>query len=124
MKIIDLIAKKLNLRAKQVENTVQLLTTGATIPFVSRYRKEATGGLNEVQVSQVKEEHARLEELVHRRDYILQTIEEQGKLTDDLRLRIADCWDATVLETSTCPLSPSARLAPKWLVSVAWSRSP
>lgn len=109
MKIIDLIAKKLNLRAKQVENTVQLLTTGATIPFVSRYRKEATGGLNEVQVSQVKEEHARLEELVHRRDYILQTIEEQGKLTDDLRLRIADCWDATVLEDLYLPFKPKRK---------------
>lgn len=109
MKIIDLIAKKLNLRAKQVENTVQLLTTGATIPFVSRYRKEATGGLNEVQVSQVKEEHARLEELVHRRDYILQTIEEQGKLTDDLRLRIADCWDATVLEDFYLPFKPKRK---------------
>ena len=85
MKIAEIIAKQLGLREKQVEATINLLTSGATIPFISRYRKEATGGLNEVQVAQVKEQNDKLEELVHRRDYIITTIEEQGKLTDELK---------------------------------------
>ena len=84
MTLTEIIAKQLGLREKQVESTINLLAQGATIPFISRYRKEATGGLNEVQVAQVKEQNDKLTELIHRRDYILQTIEEQGKLTDDL----------------------------------------
>lgn len=109
MTITELIAKKLNLRPKQVENTVQLLSQGATIPFISRYRKEATGGLNEVQVAQVKEENEKFEELQHRREYILQTIEEQGKLTDELRLRIEGCWDAVLLEDLYLPFKPKRK---------------
>ena len=95
MTLTEIIAKQLGLREKQVESTINLLAQGATIPFISRYRKEATGGLNEVQVAQVKEQNDKLTELIHRRDYILQTIEEQGKLTDDLKKRISECWDAT-----------------------------
>ena len=106
MKIAEIIAKQLGLREKQVEATINLLTSGATIPFISRYRKEATGGLNEVQVAQVKEQNDKLEELVHRRDYIITTIEEQGKLTDELKKRIETCC--------TCPSSPNARLVPRW----------
>ena len=98
MTIAEIIAKALGLRLKQVANTIELLQTGATIPFISRYRKEATGGLNEVQVTEVKEQNDKLEELVHRREYVLKTIEEQGKLTDELRNRIEQCWDATQLE--------------------------
>lgn len=109
MTISEIIAKQLNLREKQVANTIKLLSTGATIPFISRYRKEATGGLNEVQVAQVKEHNDKLEELVHRREYILQTIEEQGKLTDDLKRRISDCWDATQLEDLYLPFKPKRR---------------
>lgn len=91
MTLTEIIAKQLGLREKQVESTINLLAQGATIPFISRYRKEATGGLNEVQVAQVKEQNDKLTELIHRRDYILQTIEEQGKLTDDLKKRISEC---------------------------------
>lgn len=109
MTITDIIAKRLNLREKQVSNTINLLTAGATIPFVSRYRKEATGGLNEVQVAQVKELHTQLEELVHRRNYILLTIEEQGKLTENLRKRIGECWDATLLEDLYLPYKPKRK---------------
>uniref|UniRef100_UPI003FEFC29A Tex-like N-terminal domain-containing protein n=1 Tax=Alloprevotella sp. TaxID=1872471 RepID=UPI003FEFC29A len=87
MTLTEIIAKQLGLREKQVESTINLLAQGATIPFISRYRKEATGGLNEVQVAQVKEQNDKLTELIHRRDYILQTIEEPGKLTDELKNR-------------------------------------
>ena len=90
MTLTEIIAKQLGLREKQVESTINLLAQGATIPFISRYRKEATGGLNEVQVAQVKEQNDKLTELIHRRDYIVQTIEEQGKLTDDLKKRISE----------------------------------
>ena len=107
--IISLIAKSLNLRERQVENTVNLLNDGATIPFVSRYRKEATGGLNEVAIAQIAEQNEKLHELVHRKEYILQTIEEQGKLTDELRKRIEDCWNATVLEDIYLPFKPKRK---------------
>ncbi len=109
MTIAEIIAKQLSLRTRQVESTINLLTAGATIPFISRYRKEATGGLNEVQVAQIKEQNDRLEELVHRREYILQTIEEQGKLTDPLRQRISECWDATQLEDLYLPFKPKRK---------------
>ena len=109
MTLSEIIARQLNLREKQVAGTIQLLESGATIPFISRYRKEATGGLNEVEVAQVKTAYDRLQELVHRRDYILQTIEEQGKLTDDLRRRIETCWDATLLEDLYLPFKPKRK---------------
>lgn len=109
MKIAEIIAKQLGLREKQVEATINLLTSGATIPFISRYRKEATSGLNEVQVAQVKEQNDKLEELVHRRDYIITTIEEQGKLTDELKKRIETCWDATLLEDMYLPFKPKRK---------------
>lgn len=109
MNIIDIISKRLGLRNKQVENTINLLAAGATIPFISRYRKEATGGLNEVQVAQIKEQNEKLEELTHRKDYILQTIEEQGKLTDELKVRITECWDETLLEDIYLPYKPKRK---------------
>lgn len=109
MNITQIIAKQLGLREKQVESTINLLSSGATIAFISRYRKEATGGLNEVQVAQVKEQNDKLNELVHRRDYIIETIEEQGKLTDELRKRISDCWDATLLEDLYLPFKPKRK---------------
>lgn len=109
MTITDIIARQLNLRPQQVESTINLLEAGATIPFISRYRKEATGGLNEVQVAQIQEQSEKLNELVHRREYILATIEEQGRLTDELRQRIADCWDATVLEDIYLPYKPKRK---------------
>lgn len=102
----QIIARTLGLRERQVENTVHLLDDGATIPFVSRYRKEATGGLDEVQITAVKEHYDRLCELRHRKEYVLQTIEEQGKLTEELRERIAACWDAAVIEDIYLPYKP------------------
>lgn len=107
--ISHLIAQTLGLREQQVSNTVRLLEDGATVPFVSRYRKEATGGMDEVQVASVKEQHAKLCEVARRRDYILQSIEEQGKLTDELRMRIENCWDATLLEDLYLPFKPKRK---------------
>lgn len=107
--ITSLIAERLGLSEKQVAATVNLLSAGATIPFISRYRKEATGGLNEVQVAQIQQAHERLDELSRRRDYILQTIEGQGKLTDELRQRIETCWDATQLEDLYLPYKPKRK---------------
>lgn len=109
MSFYHLIAKTLGLREKQVESTIQLLEGGATIPFVSRYRKEATGNLNEVQVAQVKEQNDKFTELVHRREYILATIEEQGRLTDELSARIEACWELTVLEDLYLPYKPKRK---------------
>lgn len=106
MELSQIIARTLGLREQQVANTIRLLDEGATIPFVSRYRKEATGGMDEVQVAAVKEQNDRLRELRHRKEYVLQTIEEQGKLTDELRERIAGCWDATVIEDIYLPYKP------------------
>ena len=104
-----LIARSLGLREQQVANTVKLLEGGATIPFISRYRKEATGGMDEVQVAQVKEQNEKLHELVHRREFILQSIEEQGKLTEELRKRISGCWEVTVLEDIYLPYKPKRK---------------
>ena len=109
MTITAYIAQQLQLREKQVAATVQLLEAGATVPFISRYRKEATSGLNEVEVAQVKRLHEQALEIAHRRDYILQTIEQQGKLTEALRARIADCWDATLLEDLYLPFKPKRK---------------
>ena len=104
-----LIAKTLGLRQQQVANTIKLLEGGATIPFVSRYRKEATGGMDEVQVATVKEQNDKLHEIAHRREFILQSIGEQGKLTPELEKRIAGCWDATLLEDIYLPFKPKRR---------------
>ena len=109
MMITQLIAQRLHLRQQQVENTVQLLEGGATIPFISRYRKEATGGMDEVQVAAVKDEHERLLEVQHRREFITNAITEQGKMTPELQARLADCWDATVLEDIYLPFKPKRK---------------
>lgn len=109
MTINEIIARRLNLRIQQIENTVNLLQAGATIPFISRYRKEATGGLNEVQVAQVQNENEKLKDLAHRREYILQTIDEQGKLTNELKSRIEDCWDSALLEDIYLPYKPKRK---------------
>lgn len=97
---------------------------GATIPFISRYRKEATGGLDEVQIAAIDTAHKKLVELEKRKETILATIEEQGKLSDELRARIARCMDATELEDIYCPISPSAAPVPRWHAPKAWSRWP
>ena len=110
MKIFNkMIASALNIAERQVENTLSLLNGGATIPFISRYRKEATGGLDEVQIGEIKERSDKLCEIAKRKETILKTIEEQGKLTADLKKRIDACWDATELEDIYLPYKPKRK---------------
>lgn len=103
MVYINLIADRLSIAFKKVKNTVDLLQEGATIPFISRYRKEVTGSLDEVQIGEIQSELKKLTELDKRRATILKSIEEQGKLSDELQKRIENCWDATVLEDIYLP---------------------
>ena len=105
----NMIASALNITEQQVSNTLSLLNGGATIPFISRYRKEATGGLNEVQIGEIKERYDKLTEIAKRKETILKTIEEQGKLTADLKKRIESCWDATELEDIYLPYKPKRK---------------
>ena len=100
---IDHISKSLQLQAFQVENTIQLLGEGATLPFIARYRKEMTGSLDEVQIAKVKEELSRLQELDKRRESILEAIDKQEKLTDELRARIEACTELNQLEDLYLP---------------------
>ncbi len=109
MRYEPLIARATGIAERQVAATVRLLAEGATIPFIARYRKEATGSLDEVQIHDIQKELKRLEELDKRRETILKTIEEQGKLTDELRARIEACWDATELEDIYLPYKPRRR---------------
>lgn len=104
-----MISTALQISEKQVANTLNLLLDGATIPFISRYRKEATGGLDEVQIEQIKQMHEHLAETGKRKETILATIEEQGKLTDELRHRIEQSWDATELEDIYLPYKPKRK---------------
>ena len=104
-----MIASALNIAERQVENTLSLLNGGATIPFISRYRKEATGGLDEVQIGEIKERYDKLSEIAKRKETILKTIEEQGKFTADLKKRIDACWDATELEDIYLPYKPKRK---------------
>ncbi len=104
--LIQRIADQLQLPFLQVQNTIGLLDEGATVPFISRYRKEMTGSLDEVQIGDIKDEKARLEELVKRKETILKTIEEQDLLTSELKTRIDQCFDATELEDIYLPYKP------------------
>ena len=94
---------------KQISSTLHLLGEGATIPFISRYRKEATGGLNEVQIEQIKEQHDKLCDIAKRKETILGTITEQGKLTAELEKRINDTWNPTELEDIYLPYKPKRK---------------
>ncbi len=87
-KNVDLVARKLGLNEWQVENTIRLMDGGATIPFISRYRKEMTGSLDEVQLMNIKEEYDRLKELDARREAVIRSIEEQDKMTPGLLEKI------------------------------------
>ena len=107
--IEQIISRRLQIPLHQVQGTVRLLREGATIPFISRYRKEATGSLDEVQVASVKEWLDRLTELETRKQTVLTTIEGQGRLTPELRRRIAECWDAVELEDIYLPYKPKRR---------------
>ena len=104
-----LIAKALNLGVEAVGNTLSLLEEGCTIPFISRYRKERTGALDEVQIAAIADENERLKEIAKRKETVIKTITELGKMTPELEKRIADCWDATELEDIYLPFKPRRR---------------
>lgn len=103
------IAQVLGLPEKGVDNTLALLEDGCTIPFISRYRKERTGGLDEVQITRIADMNDKLKELVKRKETIVKTITEQEKMTAELQKRIDDCWDATELEDIYLPFRPKRR---------------
>lgn len=105
----NLIASALRLPLNKVENTLNLLQEGATIPFIARYRKEATGSLDEVEIADIQKEFKRLEELDKRRESILKSIEEQGKLTDALRQQIESAATMTELEDLYLPYKPKRK---------------
>lgn len=104
-----MIAKALNVAERQVDNTLSLLDEGATVPFISRYRKEVTGGLDEVQITEIKERSEKLRELAKRKETIVGTIEEQGAMTPELKERIDRTWDATELEDIYLPYKPKRK---------------
>ena len=104
-----MIAAALKLPEHRVNNTLKLLLGGATIPFISRYRKEATGGLDEVQIGEIQTCYDKFSEIAKRKETVIGTIEEQGKLTDELRSRIAGCWNATELEDIYLPYKPKRK---------------
>ena len=108
-KYIKLIAEKLGIREIQVKNTAFLFSQGATVPFISRYRKEQTGTLNEVQVSLIKDELKKYEELDKRKASILESIESQGKLTDELKAKIDEVLTMTELEDIYLPYRPKKK---------------
>jgi len=108
-KHIEFVAKKLGLHEWQVENTIRLLDDGATIPFISRYRKEMTGSLDEVKLMHIKDEYERLKELEKRRESIIKSIEEQGKMTPELREKIDAALTMAELEDIYLPYRPKRR---------------
>ena len=106
MEYFGLISTKNGVSAKQVAAVVALLNENATIPFIARYRKEKTGSLDEVQIAAIADDYHRFLEIEDRKATILKTIEEQGKLTSELRSRIERTWDATELEDIYLPYKP------------------
>jgi uncharacterized protein len=106
---IEFVAKKLGLHEWQVENTIRLLDDGATIPFISRYRKEMTGSLDEVKLMYIKDEYVRLKELDKRRESIIKSIEEQEKMTPDLRKKVEAALTMAELEDIYLPYRPKRR---------------
>lgn len=106
---ISLVANWLQLNEKNVHHTMQLIDEGSTIPFISRYRKEMTGGLDEVQIAAIHEQYEKLKEISKRKETILNTIDEQGKLTPELKKRIDSCWNLTELEDIYLPYKPKRR---------------
>lgn len=110
---MNLFAKRisdlLNINIKYVDNTLELLDSGCTIPFISRYRKERTGGLDEVQITQICELNERMKETAKRKETIIKTISELGKLTPELEKRINECWEPEVLEDIYMPYKPKRR---------------
>lgn len=108
-KITKKIAEELQLPLRSVENTLSLLDEGCTIPFIARYRKERTGTLDEVQIAAISDLNEKLTELEKRKETIIKTISEQGKLTPELEKRIAECEDTETLEDIYLPYKPKRR---------------
>ncbi|MBR7134845.1 MAG: RNA-binding transcriptional accessory protein, partial [Bacteroidaceae bacterium] len=107
--LVDIISKELGFARERVRNVVDLLEGGATVPFIARYRKEATGSMDEVAIGNVKELHEKLKQIVQRKATIVATIEEQGRLTEELKRRIDACFDAVELEDIYLPYKPKRR---------------
>lgn len=107
--LIPLISKSLNLAEKQIANTLALFADGATIPFIARYRQERTGGLDEVEIANIQKENTRLIEIEKRREFILESISEQGVLTDELKTKITQTWSLTELEDLYLPFKPKRK---------------
>src|ERR1700743_473271 len=106
---IQKIAEKLSFSVKQINNIYDLQADGATIPFMARYRKEVTGNMDEVQIGDVVEEIKYFTELDKRKETVLKTIEGLGKLTPELKQRIDNCYDATLLEDIYLPYKPKRK---------------
>ena len=104
-----LIASALNLQERAVANTLALLEEGCTIPFISRYRKERTGGLDEVQIAAISDRFDKLQEIQKRKDTIIKTITDLEKMTPELKKRIDDCWETSELEDIYLPYKPKRR---------------
>lgn len=105
----NLIAKSLNLPIEGIGNTIALLEQGCTIPFISRYRKERTGGLNDVQIAQISQQLESLQNIAKRKETVMKTINDAGKMTQELQTRIEDCWDSVELEDIYLPYKPKRR---------------
>ena len=106
---IPIIARYLNLPEWKVENTLALFEDGATIPFIARYRQERTGGLDELEIGEVEKQKRKLEEVDKRRESILASIAEQGKLSEELKLKIEQSWSLTELEDLYLPYKPKRK---------------
>ena len=104
-----LIAQQLNLQERAVDNTLTLLDEGCTIPFISRYRKERTGELDEVQIAAISNQYERFKDIQKRKETVIKTITDLDKMTPELEKRITDCWDATELEDIYLPYKPKRR---------------
>ena len=109
MQFSSFIAKNLNLQERQVANTIKLLSDGATIPFISRYRKEMTGELNELEIQEIQTQYEKLTELEKRKEFVFANIEEQGKLTPEIRKRIIDSTDLREIEDIYLPFKPKRK---------------
>lgn len=107
--LASIIAKNLSISLRSVENTLQLLEDGCTIPFISRYRKERTGNLDEVQIAAISDAYDKLKEIGKRKDTIIKAITDQGKMTEELLKRINNSWDANELEDIYMPFKPKRR---------------
>ena len=107
--LIKILSNSLQLTTRQVQSAISLMDDGATIPFISRYRKEATNGMDEVQLADLKEQYDKLCELIKRKETVLKSIEEQEKLSPELRKRIEECWNSTELEDIYLPYKPKRR---------------